>query len=128
MDRFRLRRSMLRLLTPLVGAEILVPACKPQQAATVEAEPKGAFAVSFVPGSRDDAGRFMGGTEMRVLAMHAGRLYAGNGYWEDRPGSEGFQGAEILVLDGPRCRLAGRARLRGADATRASPRPRGLCP
>jgi hypothetical protein len=30
----------------------------------------------------------MGGTEMRVLAGHAGKLYAGNGYWEDTPGPE----------------------------------------
>ena len=37
---------------------------------------------------------------MRVLTAHAGKLYAGNGYWEDRPGPEGLQGAEILVLDG----------------------------
>jgi hypothetical protein len=35
---------------------------------------------------------------MRVLAAHAGKLYAGNGYWEDQPGPEGPQGAEILVL------------------------------
>jgi hypothetical protein len=60
-----------------------------------------AFEVSFQPGSRDSAGRFMGGTEMRVLAAHAGRLYAGNGYWEDTPGSEGRQGPQILVLDAP---------------------------
>jgi hypothetical protein len=43
----------------------------------------------------------MGGTEIRVLAAHAGKLYAGNGYWQDRPGLEGRQGAQILVLDGP---------------------------
>jgi hypothetical protein len=92
---------MLCLLTPFVGAAILVSACNPQQAATVGAAPQGAFAVSFAAGSRDAAGRFMGGTEMRVLATHAGRLYAGNGYWEDRPGPERFQGAEILVLDRP---------------------------
>ena len=59
------------------------------------------FQVSFEAGSRDAAGRFAGGTEMRLLTAHAGRLYAGNGYWEDRPGPEGRQGAEILVLDGP---------------------------
>src|SRR5580692_7364197 len=52
-------------------------------------------------GSRDAAGRFAGGTEMRLLTAHAGRLYAGNGYWEDRPGPEGRQGAQILVLDRP---------------------------
>jgi len=55
-------------------------------------------------GSRDAAGRFMGGTEMRLLTAHAGKLYAGNGYWEDQPGPEGRQGPEILVLDGPGAR------------------------
>jgi hypothetical protein len=62
------------------------------------------FEVSFIAGSRDDAGRFMGGTEMRILTSHAGKLYAGNGYWEDRPGREGRQGAEILMLDAPGAR------------------------
>jgi hypothetical protein len=57
--------------------------------------------VSFQPGSRDGAGRFMGGTEMRVLAAHGGKLFAGNGYWEDAPGLEGWQGSQILVLDAP---------------------------
>jgi hypothetical protein len=64
-------------------------------------EPASGFEVSFIAGSRDEAGRFMGGTEMRVLTNHAGKLYAGNGYWEDQPGFEGRQGAEILVLDAP---------------------------
>jgi len=59
------------------------------------------FRNSFAAGSRDAAGRFAGGTEMRLLTAHAGRLYAGNGYWEDRPGPEGRQGAQILVLDRP---------------------------
>jgi hypothetical protein len=57
------------------------------------------FQVSYAAGSRDEAGRFAGGTEMRLLTLHGGRLYAGNGYWEDRPGPEGLQGAQILVLD-----------------------------
>ncbi len=43
----------------------------------------------------------MGGTEIRSLVGHAGKLFAGNGYWEDEPGSEGFQSAEVLVLDRP---------------------------
>src|SRR5712691_8348577 len=59
------------------------------------------YQVSYAAGSRDEAGRFAGGTEMRLLVAHAGRLYAGNGYWEDRPGPEGPQGAQILVLDRP---------------------------
>jgi hypothetical protein len=41
---------------------------------------------------------------MRLLTAHAGKLYAGNGYWEDQPGPEGRQGPEILVLDGPGAR------------------------
>src|SRR6266478_2350704 len=59
------------------------------------------FQVSFAAGSRDEAGRFAGGTEVRLLVAHGGRLYAGNGYWEDRPGPEGLQDAQILVLDRP---------------------------
>ena len=59
------------------------------------------FQISFAAGARDPAGNFAGGTEMRLLTAHAGRVYAGNGYWEDRPGLEGRQGAQILVLDGP---------------------------
>src|SRR6266699_128122 len=61
----------------------------------------GDFQVSYAAGSRDETGRFAGGTEMRLLVAHAGRLYAGNGYWEDRPGPEGPQDAQILVLDRP---------------------------
>lgn len=59
------------------------------------------FQISYVAGGRDAAGRFMGGTEMRVLAAQLGKLFAGNGYWEDRPGWEGPRGAQILVLDRP---------------------------
>lgn len=33
--------------------------------------------------------------------LHLGKLLAGNGYWEDQPGGEGPQGAQILVLDRP---------------------------
>jgi hypothetical protein len=61
----------------------------------------GDFTLSYTAGGRDDAGRFLGGTEMRLLAAHGGRLYAGNGYWEDRPGPEGVQGAQIVMLDAP---------------------------
>lgn len=59
------------------------------------------FEVSYAAGGRDAAGRFMGGTELRALVAHRGVLYAGLGYWEDRPGFEGPQGASILALDGP---------------------------
>src|SRR6516164_354867 len=90
---------MLRLLILSAGIAGLVSTADAQQPPSVPTAPQGVFAVSFMPGSRDAAGRFMGGTEMRVLAAHAGRLYAGNGYWEDQPGPEGPQGAQILVLD-----------------------------
>jgi hypothetical protein len=62
------------------------------------------YEVSYAAGGKDAAGAFMGGTEMRVLTTYDGKLYAGNGYWEDRPGPEGLQGAELLVLDAPGAR------------------------
>ena len=63
-----------------------------------------AVEVSFAAGARDATGAFMGGTELRNLVACDGRLYAGNGYWEDRPGEEGRQGAQILVFDAPGAR------------------------
>jgi len=84
---------------------------------------EGDFQLSFAAGSSDSAGRFMGGTEIRVLAAHGGKLYAGNGYWEDRPGPEGLQGAQILALDGP----GGRWRVdHSFDERLPSGRPRDL--
>ena len=81
------------------------------------------FQISYAAGGRDEVGRFMGGTELRLLVPHGGRLYAGNGYWEDRPGPEGVQGAQILVLDGP----GGRWRVDHAfDERMANGRPRDL--
>jgi len=94
---------MLRHLILLAGIAGLFFVCHSREWTTSVAA-QAAFEVSFIAGSRDDAGRLMGGTEMRVLTAHAGKLYAGNGYWEDRPGSEGLQGAEILVLDAPGAR------------------------
>ena len=94
-----MRRPSYWLAILMGGASALVSVCFAQVSENVAQAPQPVFAVSFMPGSRDDAGRFMGGTEMRVLSAHAGRLYAGNGYWEDQPGPEGPQGAQILVLD-----------------------------
>jgi hypothetical protein len=68
----------------------------------IAADAPGDYVVSYAAGARDAAGRFMGGTELRSLVTHGGKLYAGIGYWEDRPGPEGPQGAAILVLDGPK--------------------------
>ena len=59
------------------------------------------FEVSYAAGA-PDIGQYIGGTEARNLAAHGGKLYAGLGYWEDRPNSvEGAQAAAILVLDDP---------------------------
>jgi hypothetical protein len=121
-----LRRARRALLRPMLRA--LVSVCHSQEPARLARALQGGFEVLFVPGSRDDAGRFMGGTEMRVLTTHAGKLYAGNGYWEDQPGPEGLQGAEILVLHSRGGALAGRSLLRRAVARWAPPRLGGLGP
>ena len=83
-----------------LGVGHLSPCYSQDATSGADTQPQG-FEVSFAPGARDQAGTFMGGTEIRSLVGHAGKLFAGNGYWEDAPGPEGVQGAEILVLDGP---------------------------
>jgi len=84
---------------------------------------EGDFQRSFAAGSLDAGGNFMGGTEVRLLTGHGGKLYAGNGYWEDRPGPEGPQGAQILVLDG----FSARWRVdKSFDERMPSGRPRNL--
>ena len=47
--------------------------------------------------------QFLGGTEIRELipwnpGKPDAKLYAGNSYWEDTPGPEGKQNAQVLVL------------------------------
>jgi hypothetical protein len=84
-----------------VGAVLAMVTCIAAGKLSSAAASDGEYRMSFLAGGHDDAGRHMGGTELRVLATHGGRLFAGNGYWEDRPGPEGLQGAQILVLDGP---------------------------
>ena len=96
----KLRLSLAFLGIYWLGLGLLSP-CYSQDATGAADTRRQGFEVSFIPGARDEAGNFMGGTEIRSLVGHAGKLFAGNGYWEDEPGSEGFQGAEILVLDGP---------------------------
>jgi len=63
----------------LLGACAVLSAC----AISGSASNGDKFQLSFVAGSRDSAGHFIGGTEVRFLTGHAGKLYAGNGYWED---------------------------------------------
>src|SRR5207237_1818910 len=76
---------------------VLSVACAALAAATQQSRADD-FQVSYAAGSHDEAGHFLGGTEMRLLVAHGGRLYGGNGYWEDRPGAEGPQGGQVLVL------------------------------
>ena len=84
-----------------VAAALLSLVLLSAEPSATSAEAKGSYEVSAVAGGRDAAGRFMGGTELRSLVAHGGRVYAGIGYWKDKPGPEGPQGAAILVLDGP---------------------------
>ena len=85
---------------PLLLAALLA-CCAPAPMRLAAPPSDSPFQASYSTGTRDAAGRFMGGTELRNLTVHSGQLYAGIGYWEDRPGFEGPQGATILVLDGP---------------------------
>jgi hypothetical protein len=55
-------------------------------APAIAADAPGDYVVSYAAGARDAAGRFVGGTELRSLVTHGGKLYAGIGSWEDRPG------------------------------------------
>ena len=79
----------------------LLASCAPAPVATAAPPTGNTFEPSYVAGTRDTAGHFMGGTELRNFAVHNGKLYAGLGYWEDGPGFEGPQGATVLVLDRP---------------------------
>jgi len=66
--------------------------------------PEPGFIISYSAGAHDRQSRFLGGTEMRHLLGHAGKLYAGNGFAQDQPGLEGPQGAAIVALDAPHAR------------------------
>lgn len=59
------------------------------------------FGMSWQAGSRDDAGRFMGGTELMQLETHRGQLFAGTSVLSDVPGKDPVVGAQILRLDSP---------------------------
>jgi hypothetical protein len=55
------------------------------------------FSRNYTPGSRDENGQYMGGTETTHLVAHDGKLWAGIGYWRDNPGGEPSPGAQVLV-------------------------------
>src|SRR5258708_21790952 len=92
--------DLRRALVAIVSFASLLAAGVQAQQPTSGVTPEG-FVASYTAGQRDGAGRFMGGTEMRNLLGHRGVLYAGNGYWMDRPGPEGRQPAQLLRLDEP---------------------------
>ena len=56
------------------------------------------FAVSYLAGTNDAGGNFMGGTELINMVAHQEKIFAGNGYWKDVPGSDPSPGPQILSL------------------------------
>lgn len=58
------------------------------------------FSRDYVPGTVDINGQYMGGTETTHLIPHAGKLWAGIGYWKDQPGRDPSPGAQVLVKTG----------------------------
>jgi hypothetical protein len=90
--------GLIACFTPLAGSFVAVRATAQQ--AGPASEP---YSLSYAGGGRDAQGDFLGGTELMNLAASGGRLYAGIGYWMDRPGvfgsSDPRSAAQILVLD-----------------------------
>jgi poly(A) polymerase len=99
MEKWSLRHLRIAFCASVIAG--LASSSHSQDANSAAGLQRQGFEVAFLAGSRDATGHFLGGTEIRSLVAHDGKLFAGNGYWMDRPGSEGFQGAEILVLDQP---------------------------
>jgi hypothetical protein len=90
----------LALLAICIGAGLASP-CSSQETTVETPKQERGFDLSFVAGSQDAAGHLMGGSEIHTLVTHAGKLFAGDSYWMNQPGPEGFQDAQILVLDRP---------------------------
>lgn len=61
------------------------------------------FQSSYRAGGRDAANQYIGGTEMRVLTAHKGKLFGGLETWEDNNSGtiDPDIGAQIVWLDGP---------------------------
>jgi len=60
------------------------------------------FKKDYFPGTKDAAGKFMGGTETVRLIGHGGRLFAGIGFWNDAPDGDPRRrtlGAQVLRKD-----------------------------
>lgn len=62
------------------------------------------FASDYQPGTVDELGQWMGGTETLRLLAHDGKLFTSLGYWTDTPygqpkGDDPWTGAQILVKE-----------------------------
>ncbi|MEM9281585.1 MAG: sulfatase-like hydrolase/transferase [Verrucomicrobiota bacterium] len=57
------------------------------------------FERDWIPGSRDAAGKSMGGTETNYLVVHEGKLFASIGAWNANREAAGFAGAMVLVKE-----------------------------
>jgi hypothetical protein len=88
---YRQRKSLTTIAALLLAGATL---------AAAHSTPPG-FRQVFQAGTRDTAGRFMGGTIMAALVPHDGKLFAVNGFTWDQPGSDPAPGAQVLVLDRP---------------------------
>lgn len=95
---FKAARGMLFLLLALtVAPDSALTAPRPRTPPDREA----GFHQVFQAGTRDAAGRFLGGTIMAALVPHGGRLFAVNGLTWDQPGTDPAPGAQVFVLDRP---------------------------
>jgi hypothetical protein len=98
---YKIALGLIICFTPLAGS--FVAASARAQQADPASEP---YSLSYAAGAHDAQGDFLGGTELMNLAAFEGRLYAGIGYWMDRPGvfgsSDPRSAAQILVLDSKR--------------------------
>jgi hypothetical protein len=81
--------SISKILScPIVALALLsLSAFGSQAVAQSESVPpaKEPYSLSYAAGGYDDRGNFLGGTELMNLVGFEGKLYAGVGYWMDRP-------------------------------------------
>ncbi len=104
----------MRLMGALVLATLLALSVAQLHADDGAAGSGRQWSASFTAGGHDSSGHFVGGTEMRQLAVwnaasttysssptSGPKLFAANGYTQDHPGPEGKQNAQVLRLDGP---------------------------
>ena len=96
----RLVHRFARLIAPVSVCLLATGAVAQNSSRQPADEP---YSVSFAAGKRDARGNFLGGTEIMNLVPFQGKLYAGVGYWMDRPdyygSSDPRSAAQVIVLD-----------------------------